>query len=157
MRITTVAEDVFWMCRRISILPITWSRKAKEWIWITLIMAYRNLLVIVRTATQQQNSQRNMLAWAKIGCNEQAYPARHWRIGSHVYPCHWARVTASGLFWDLWPVTLDVTSPSGHVAELKWFKHFKIEFESNTQNHLNGGQWSWFRCLWNHYLCTTSS
>ena len=29
---------------------------------------------------------------------------------------------------------------NGHVAQLKCFKHFKIEFESTTQNHLNGGQ-----------------
>ena len=39
---------------------------------------------------------------------------------------------------------------------VKCFKHFKIEFESNTQNYLNGGQWSWF-CLGICYSCTTSS
>ena len=29
---------------------------------------------------------------------------------------------------------------SSHVAELNCLKYFKIEFESTTQNHLNGGR-----------------
>ena len=36
------------------------------------------------------------------------------------------------------------------------FKHFKIEFESTMQNHLNGSQCSWFRCLWIRYSCKSS-
>ena len=40
---------------------------------------------------------------------------------------------------------------------LKCFQHLKIEFKSTTQNHLKGGQWSWFRCLWICYSCTPSS
>ena len=80
------------------------------------------------------------------------YCASIWHVLCN-YPCHWARVRQSGLFLaELSPIKQLQQSHSW----LKGFKHFKIEFESTTQNHLNGGQWSWSRCLGISYSQTTS-
>ena len=47
-----------------------------------------------------------------------------------------------GFFGDFSPSYHLLHNSSGHIAELNCFEHFKIEFESTTQNHFNGGQWS---------------
>ena len=69
----------------------------------------------------------------KMGClNHQPGLPRAVIQGSE---CTHAKELVRWAFFATFHQVISLDNSNGHVAELKCFKHLKIEFESTTQNH----------------------